>query len=152
MPLNTAYAFSFPRTADDNALLDELACIITNGIESGYIDYWALTLDYQWSTSPGELDEYPDTKGRKEDSRAILREHNESDNPLEHGPTFHLTPETLLPAVLRIVNGTAGLSVHSDLPGRLLALLRAPGDEHDFDAEDADILIQLAVLGEIVYG
>lgn len=150
MPLTTInYQVATPPTENDLRVLDVLAGIITNGIESGYVDYWARVSDYQWrdSDDPNWLSE-----GRTFTATATIREHNESDDSSEWGEPFDLTPETMLEGVIKVITETR--YPNSDIPAlgsRLLQMLKNPSDHDDFDAQDADILIQYALLGDVVY-
>ena len=150
--LNLTYTLSDPPTEHDNKVLDVLASIITNGIESGYIDYWAKVRDYRWAIV-NEL-VYPDG-GRTFDATVTVLEHHEETDPALMGEPFELTAERMLTGVLRLVNGTVqGDSGYYDTPlaERLLDMLKNPADNDDFDAADADIIIQATVLGDVVYG
>lgn len=160
MPLkSTDYTVATPPTAQDNAVLDTLATILSNAVESGYIDYWAATNHYEWVDVDSErLIPHPTLpEGRTFDAHVTVFEHNESDDPNEWGTLHQITPETLLGGVLGLVNGTIqGDTGYYDrsLAERLLDMLKDPkGDGNDdFDAADADIILQASILGSVVYG
>lgn len=144
MPLRTTYDLHPDRTEHDKKILDVLAGIITNGVESGYLRYWAQFEGYGWADDPEHL------PGRKFHASVTVREHHESDDPAEWGQPHHLKPEDLLDAALLVINNE--VTYYGPLGRDLLDMLINPRDNDDFDAEDADALIQIAVLGSVVYG
>jgi len=146
-------------TEDDLVLLDAMSNILIDAVESGYLDYWMRTTEYGWvddekSTTGGGMT-LPE--GRSIHAEASIQEHNESDDMEDWGLVFFIDPNIMLWGVLRIVNGEvqADSGYYSDpLKTRLTNLLSDPQnpDFGDFDAADADIIIQAAVLGEVRYG
>lgn len=125
----------------------QLACdILITAAETPAGD-WFRTARYRWydphlegGTAPPGPDGGPNVEWR-----VVV------DNPEEEGTRARdLTPGTIA-RVMDLLQGDA----HVDLPDHLILrfaeMWEAPL-EADFDAEDADILVQLAVFGEVVYG
>lgn len=151
MPLTDVnYTIATPPTKEDNAVLDTLSDILVAGVEGGIhgIAGWALVLDYQWEDEDTGV-----APGRRIHATAVIREHNESSNPHDMGEPMELTPEVMLTGALRLINGDVqGDTGYYNVPlkDRLLAMLK--GDWDDFDASDADIIIQAALFHDVVYG
>lgn len=151
MPLTDVnYTIATPPTREDNAVLDTLSDILVAGVEGGIygIAGWALVLDYQWDDEDTGV-----APGRRIDASALIREHHESSDPADMGEPMDLTPEVMLTGALRLINGDVQGDTgyyNEPLKDRLLAMLR--GDWDDFDASDADIIIQAALFHDVVYG
>ncbi len=112
-----------------------LSDIITTAVEGG-VNYWAQVTKYHWS------DEKPET------TTATLAEHEAAsrDEMIKHGK---LTPDTVANAIGRIVRNE--VKVHFSYI-KLIAGATATNDGGDIDAEAADIIAQVAILGEVIYG
>lgn len=67
------------------------------------------------------------------------------------GPTFdhraHITPDTVARGLQLLMSGA--LPGRSDLRANIA---RIPADEHDFDASDADVIVQLGYFGDVIFG
>jgi hypothetical protein len=107
--------------------------ILTTAIEGG-VNYWAQVLDYHWN------DADPDKR------RAVLIA---TDDP-DRGE---------LEVTLAKINTVLNRLKYTGIPfreacgkGTLHKAICTDGEDGDFDADDADAIIQLAVLGEIIYG
>lgn len=100
-----------------------LSDIFTTAIEGG-INYWAEVREYKWDVMPVTT------------FHAQIVE-------LDDGAT---------PLTIDITTITKGLSLYAERYG--LGLLQGVVDEDDgdFDAGDADVIVQLGLFGEVVYG
>lgn len=142
------------------AVLDEIAAdLITTAVE-GAINYWASVSDYTWAgPGYGHSDGRPWADGDTQHVSVTVYE-TDGDDP-EHGHTVDVAAMRV--ALLRVVAGeckpffTPGYERRYET--RVVDALRkvaagTPLDQtdYDFDASDADCMMQLAVLGEVVYG
>lgn len=132
-----------PRLA---ALLDVCTDILVAGVEGG-VNYWAAVSKYKWGDAELEGGSLAVPKGRKRDATAIL--HNAEDGER----VGKITPQGVLTAVRAIAgdNTWSGYGWDGKLRTRCVMLLDDPRED-DFDAADADCIIQRALLGELVYG
>ena len=79
---------------------------------------------------------------------------------LETGNEYEVTPESIISAVRRLGSKDGGnysnsgyaKSSYGNTQQRFGLLIRTWGEESDYDSLDADAIIQLATLGEVVYG
>lgn len=122
--------------------------IIITIAESGYTDSWALIDGYHWQGSNGEHDA-PNTRATLieygDDSR------NESARKRSLRTSLKLTPKVIEDAILVICDVTRELSVHSDYRMKIMTAF-VTDEGGDIDAELADIIAQVAVLGDVIYG
>lgn len=115
-----------------------LADIITTAVEGG-INYWAEVTGYQWGTEfgPGKLD------GNRKFAKATVRDAEADDAAKE------LTTDKIATAVGKVCRGEVKLR------GDIVAAIAQGNAENDagyIDADAADCLVQIALLGELVYG
>lgn len=104
-----------------------LADLITAAVEGG-VNYWAEVSAYVWDVPDPTL------------AYAVLHEVGDE---AEADPTpLNLTTD----AVAR------GLLLLAETDPRRFGRLVDPDNDWDHDAEDADVIAQLALLGEVVYG
>lgn len=96
--------------------------VITTAIEGG-INYWANTLAYKPSAG-----------------RATIQD-------LDSDLVYEVRPEDVKATMQSIVN----YWMPTEVPQHLIDLIKA-GDAGNIDADDADMIIQLTVFTEIIYG
>lgn len=102
--------------------------IIVTAVEGG-IGYWAIGRDYKWS------DDGPS-------SVEIMEE--------EEGGTWHMVDRSAIrKGIGMVLSGATG--VHESYVDTLRKAERH-NDAGDIDAELADIIVQAAILGDVVYG
>lgn len=133
-------------TKIENARLDMAADVLVTGVESGYIDYWAAVDGYTWS-APGANGDVPLPKGRESSAEADV---NDRDNPIAGR---HLDSESMLAAMRGIAADPkwAGYGWDGMLQGRIVQALNDPSIA-DFDAADADCIVQYQMFKWLVYG
>lgn len=102
--------------------------VVTTAVEGG-IYYWAEVTHYRWLDVPHA---YATVTERDEPKRTAV-----------------LNRETIMAGIVRVLD--PAFSVREDLRG-ILARALALDDAGDVDVEIADVIVQAAVLGEIVYG
>jgi hypothetical protein len=126
--------------------------VICAAVEGG-IGYWASTSNYDWGTDKGKFSldgtPYPTTV-------TVYEEENES-----NVVGFPLDIDRVASAIQKIIRGEAivgnGDGGQWDRPlgeysVKLIAGASATNDAGDIDADQADIIVQVAVLGSVVYG
>lgn len=107
--------------------------VLTTAVEGG-INYWAECRGYRWS------DDGPTT--------ADVRDAGyEDDGP---GEWKHLTRASMVEA-FSVLRSDKPLALHSSYRERINQAWRA-ADAGDIDTTDADIVVQVAVLGDVIYG
>ena len=111
--------------------------IIITAVEGG-IGYWAFVTDYEWQDGSG--DEIAAT--------ATIR-------PEDNNTAYSLSIEQIGSALHKMANGGG----FGDEPAPewwtrkwRKAYLECAGGEWDFDADDADAVVQVVCFGEVVYG
>lgn len=112
-----------------------LSDVITTAIEGG-IGYWSVTLQYQ------------------ADGRAIVGEvrgpgTQATISPTDSEAVYVITPSTISVGLSQLRRGTA--AVNRDLLGHAL-VAETNLDAGDIDADVADMIVQVALFGEVVYG
>lgn len=107
--------------------------VLITAVEGG-IGYWSLGKDYRWS------DDGPTSVDVREDN-------GEVDEP---GPWVHVDRASMVRA-FSVLRSDADLSLADSIRKRLVAAWRE-ADAGGLDASDADIVVQVAVLGDVVYG
>lgn len=142
----------------DDALRELAADVITTAVEGG-IGHWADVRSYRWGNALlGHSDRMPWTEDDKPYARVSLRD-TEADEP-----AVYILGETEIVAVLiALVNGSLpefanegySQTFRTRLINAMCELGHLGGDfsdtELDYDADDADCLVQLACLGEVAY-
>lgn len=127
------------RTAERTEFLGD---IITTAVEGG-TGYWAQTTQYQYVGSDGEIVVYCGERVGDE-TRAELKDE-------EDGTTGVLTLDTIAAAVGKLRRG----EVKFYTSGAVFTAVCEGYSECDagyIDADGADVIAQVAVLGEVVYG
>ena len=137
-----------------------LNCLITTACEGG-INYWAACTDYKWSHGQ-------DTDGDELTGPTTVTVQESVDDLDYDGETImgrrggeykavgvDVGPQQMLDAIIRILDVAQPLEFISDnFRNALLDAVRQPNGEGDgdLDANDCDLIMQVAVLGRIVYG
>jgi hypothetical protein len=129
--------------------------IFVTALEGG-IGYWSSCSKYHWS-KPGTG---PDSfEGRVDDLDGFFADIEESENEDEDGkaPTHRIDAEVIDRGINRLANGEAtfgGRTLNGD--GQLYKLacaLNGPlAEDVDYDASDADNIVQAGLFNDIVYG
>jgi hypothetical protein len=150
-------------TIPEPSALDQLYLdLFTTALEGG-INYWSECAKYSWAW-PSVVDTYPDGRLVHENHKgfhAIIIETEEKENII--WPEQPITPEDLLvqPGVFRIDRSViakgyrlATTEWRSKLNWSTAKppLVVGPDTDWDFDAGDADMIVQLGLLGEVRYG
>lgn len=112
--------------------LEFLSDIITTAVEGG-IGYWADVTKYRWQNVPSTIAD-------------IVEYESSDDNPPKSG---QLNVDTIARAIGRIVRGE--IRLRADLI-KTIAGANATNDGGDIDAEGADVIAQVAILGDVIYG
>lgn len=114
--------------------------IMVTMVESGYdsLFYWATLTHIE-----RDSESYPHTIALLEDDEEYETQ-EEADNPTVHT----LTRDMVAPAIEKIINKRL---VGSELMHYLMRAVM-DGDAGDVDATLADCILQVALLGEVVYG
>lgn len=120
-----------------------LADIITTAIEGG-TGYWAQVLQYQYSLDDGEVTVYAGALAEGHIAHAILRP---IDDPDAEG--MELTLDDIARGIGKITRGDA--RINPELR-RLIDAASRENDAGDIDADAADAITQIALLGELTYG
>lgn len=111
-----------------------LTDVLTTAAEGG-IRYWAAVTSYRWDCPP--------------DERHVSFLELEADDDLVH--TVRL--DDIARALGKFARQEVGCRfVESAGAGQVMRADRTNGDEGDVDAADADCLVQIAALGQVVYG
>lgn len=112
--------------------------IFTTAMEGG-VNYWASVTEYGWSCGDGHT---PDTREYHADIRDL-----EDDNKLHHigrhvmAHGYKLATTTHRDRIAWSSGEKPPLVITEDYD-----------DEWDYDASDADCIVQLGLFGEVVYG
>lgn len=126
-----------------------LADIITTAVEGG-TGYWAQVSQYQYADYSGifdgELTVYAGER-QGDDTRATLHELNDEDGYREQGLDLDL--DAVARGLGRIKRGEIGIN---DRLRAVIMLADADNDAGEIDADAADVIAQIALLGEIRYG
>jgi hypothetical protein len=122
-----------------------LADIITTAVEGG-IGYWSQVSSYRWwSDLIGGSGGATKTSDTSADVHPLL-----DDESGYRDEGVHVGIEEVARA-LAVLRSDAVIAVHPTTRGRILEADRA-NDAGDLDSNDADIVVQVAVLGDVIYG
>lgn len=114
--------------AKSEAREEWLRDLLITAVEGG-INYWASVSDYR-----------PD--------EGSVTVHDEED-----GDTYSVTTDTIATAVGKFMRGENGCQfIESAGDGQFKLSNRTNGEDGDYDAGDADCILQIACFGEVVYG
>lgn len=114
--------------------------VLITAVEGG-IGYWSQVSAYRWSDGEGEPLEV---------ASVIVHEMNDDDDGYKpEGVT--VTSADIGRAIGKLMDKNVELSVHRDYRARIFSASMA-NEAGDLDAGDCDIIMQVAVLGNVVYG
>ena len=130
------------RTAERTEFLSD---IIIAAVEGG-TGYWAQVSQYQY-VYDGEVHVYVG-KRQGDQTRATLHEMNDDGDGYK-AEGLDLTIDKIASALGKIVRGDVGTGERFR---RRMAEASRENDAGDIDADDADTIAQIALLGEEVYG
>lgn len=105
--------------------------VIITAIEAGAVDYWGQIKNYHWMKAPAGV-------MVREDLRIGLG----------HNEWVNVTPEVIKAAMDKIISGE--VETNKYIIGACAAAV-ATKDSTDIDSEIADVIIQVAILGEVKY-
>jgi hypothetical protein len=123
-----------------------LADVITAAIEGG-TGYWAQVSQYQY-VMDGELHVYTGSKIEGGGTRATLHEMNDDETGYKSDELV-VTTDTIAAGIAKLADRQVQLNV--SILDHILEANRE-NDATNIDADDADIIVQVALLGEIIYG
>lgn len=139
-------------------LMNELACVIITTAVEGGINYWGGVSRYKW----GGPDQPRDDGQYAEREYAEATVHDNEDE--DHGP-WEIDAAKMTEAIVKIVSGDVkpfyNQGYSETFKDRLVSLFNQAEQnpnmpfldaDFDFDADDADSAMQIACLGEVVYG
>lgn len=109
--------------------------VLITAVEGG-IGYWAIAKNYKWS------DDGPTT--------VDVAEQNDSYEESEWGDWVHVDREALVRA-FSVLRSDKELALSASIRERILRAWR-DADAGEIDSDDADIVVQVAVLGDVIYG
>jgi hypothetical protein len=114
-----------------------LTDMLTTAVEGG-IQYWAQVVSYRW-----------DCPAAARHVTIIEHENTDQDDP----PKITVTLDMIASALGRFMRDEDGCRfVESAGDGQVKLANRTNGDDGDVDAGDADCILQIAALGEVIYG
>jgi hypothetical protein len=123
-----------------------LADVITAAVEGG-TGYWAQVSQYQY-VMDGDIKVYCGEKVEGGGTRATLHEMNDDETGYKSDELV-VTTDTIAAGIAKLADRQVQLNV------RILDHILEANRENDatnIDADDADIIVQVALLGEIIYG
>lgn len=135
-----------------------LALIITTALEGG-IGYWSQATEYRWyypDIAGGTADPAPNGGGN---AFARIIETEANVDP-EECPTWDITPDVVATGLRRIastqdiryLNATDRKTIRYCDRHNTTAPDDGPDWARDIDSDLADVIVQVALLGEVVYG
>jgi hypothetical protein len=129
--------------------------IFVTALEGG-VGYWSSCSEYHWALKSVDGDLTDDLTDDLDGFYAIIREDENQD---EDGkvPKHRIDAEVIDRGINRIANGTATyggkrLTGNSVLYKLACALNGPLAEEVDFDADDADNIVQIGLFGDVMYG
>lgn len=122
-----------PQEMTKTAREEFLDDIIITAIEGG-IGYWSVCHKYEWDGKP--------------EVTAVIQEFDESDGEVT-GPKITLNRDLIIKGINKVLAGESGVA---DRMVKLIAGANATNDGGDIDADGADVIVQAAIFGELVYG
>jgi hypothetical protein len=127
-----------------------LADIITTAVEGG-TGYWAQVSQYQYGDYSGIFDGKLSVytgKRQGDDTRATLHEMNDDETGYKD-EGLDLDFDAVARGLGKIKRGEIGIN---DRLRAMIMVADAENDAGNIDADAADVIAQVALLGEIVYG
>lgn len=110
-----------------------LAGVIITALEGG-IGYWSSCSEYEWENRPP--------------SEVYAVVHDSEDKDKE----FRITIETIREGLRKIVHDEVKYNLGEDEYMQNLAVGILTEEDYDYDAGDADNIVQAGLFGELVYG
>jgi hypothetical protein len=133
------------RTPRDQFIHD----LFVTAVEGG-INYWSQTTDYHWHLPLAEGEKALD----KLDLRgfyAVIEETPEDDTRTKH----RINRAVIVRGLKLLASGEAtygGKPISPRMQARFAGIDRTNGDGEDYDASDADNVVQVGLFGDVVYG
>lgn len=132
-----------------------LGDIITAAVEGG-TGYWAQVSQYQWldrfsvTLGVAETAEISVSVGQRqgEQTRATLHEMNDDETGYK-AEGLNLTLDAVATGIGRIVRGDVAINANLR---KLIGQASRENDAGNIDADAADVIVQAALLGDVVYG
>lgn len=113
--------------------------LITTAVEGG-INYWAQVSGYQWDGVPVQVTVHEIEPSEDQKEAVVCK----------------VTTVEMVQAIGDLVAGRvkafSSMGYGQTFRDRLIAWMTGNEDDFDFDANDADAMMQIACLGEVVYG
>lgn len=125
-------------SALDQLLLD----LFTTALEGG-INYWSHCSSYHWSHSGDDLTLGHGLEDYKGFYAIIIEDEDD---------TEHRIDRSIVARGYRLATDTPMRSSIAWSSGEKPPLVVGPDTDWDFDADDADCIVQLGLFGEVVYG
>lgn len=119
-----------------------LADIITTAIEGG-IGYWSQCSQYQWVDDDGRIRVVVGERRPNEGARATIEDIEDDQRE------YHVTPSVIQNGLRAIVDGKVQVN---DRIRQSIAEGDAESDAGQMDADDADVIVQAGLFGEVRYG
>lgn len=107
--------------------------VTITAIEGG-IGYWSVCHSYKWDDEP--------------EVTAVIQEFDEGTGE-PYGDKITVNRALIRKGIKQVISGEAG--VHESMV-KLIAGASAANDGCDIDADAADVIVQAAIFGELVYG
>ena len=128
------------RPSQRDQFLDD---VIITAVEGG-VGYWSFAQAYRWHRDGDE--DTPPEDGVTVELRAI----EDGDDP----KNWTRVDRALIAAAMERLAAGPVESLHDSIRGRLVGqyVIARDGGDYDFDAGDADIIVQTGLFGEVVYG
>ena len=133
--------------------------VFVTALEGG-IGYWSAAEEYHWGTDGGakvvdDLDDFYSVIVSSEEDWGV-----EEAYIAEEGKTQPITETQCLRVDINVIERGSNMLVEKVLSGefkneRLMQFVVAwstNGDDGDYDADGADLVVQLGLFGEVVYG
>jgi len=139
---NTEPKISRKRSPEREEFLGDIIC---TALEGG-IGYWSAALQYQYSYD-GDISVYCG-KRQGDKARATIQELSEDGESFD-GPVYEITLDAIASGIGKILRGEIG--VNQRIKSNIY-LANSENDAGYIDADDADVIVQAAVLGELRYG
>lgn len=98
------------------------------------ISYWAIVCDYRWNNNPEKL-------------YAMVRIQD-----AESEKYHSITLETVAKGLRRICVTGEPIQLRDDIYENILLANRTNGAQGDIDAECADVIVQVGLFGDVIYG
>ena len=134
------------RSAERSEFLSD---VITTAVEGG-IGYWAKVSEYRWY-SPSLDGGSATHEDGVANAYVTVHEREGHDMELVSESGTHVGLDDVASAIATISDPSVVLALHNDYRKRITAASRF-NDAGDLDAGDCDVIVQVAVLGDVIYG